>query len=225
MKKTLLSFLMVATAISLNLSVTAQTIFPVKDSPRNMTPEYALEQTKTYLPTCGFSSAYIQTSDLQELMKVKNCVGIRFYVSMENPKQRFAAVIAVAIKSNGQEIGDFLERKYHLARPLDDHYPDEFVKMNLSSAKKCVYYLRDGVAGLTPYAAYLGVESINALLNTPGATGIRIYSSGYDTLRTMAFGAVKYENKEVKDVGGNYLQSSLPCPVDCGGDPYILWNR
>lgn len=189
----------------------------------------AIAEANLFLPTCGFSSVYIQTSDIQELLNVKKCVGIRFYVAMEDPNQRFADVIAVAINSEGKEIGDFLERKYHLARPLDAHYPDEFQKMNLSSAKKAVYNLRDGVAGIKPYATFLGIESLNTLLGTKGATGIRIYSSGFSgskgNLRTMSFGPVLYENKEVKDIGGSYLQSLLPCPVDCGGDSYLLWNR
>ncbi|MCF8465021.1 MAG: hypothetical protein K9G41_09275 [Flavobacteriales bacterium] len=207
----------------------AQTVFTKQDNPTKLQANYVLEQAKTFLPNCGFSSAYIHASDLKELMNVKNCVGIRFYVAMADPKQRFADVIAVAVKDNGQEIGDFLERKYHLAKPLDAHFPDEFEKLNLSSAKKYVFNLRDGVLGIKPYAVFLGLESISNLLKTENATGIRIYSSGYNVdgteLRTMSFGAVKYEGKVVSDAGGDYLQSALPCPVDCGGDPYILWNR
>lgn len=206
----------------------AQT-FQTKDTPLQKELLAVVDEANVFLSTCGFSSVYIQSSDLRELLNVKKCVGIRFYVAMEDPNQRFADVIAVAINQDGKEIGDFLERKYHLARPLDAHYPDEFEKMNLSAAKKAVYNLRDGVAGISPYASFLSIESLNSLLATSGATGVRIYSSGFSgsngQLRTMSFGAVKYENKEVNDLGGKYLQSQLPCPVDCGGDTYLLWNR
>ncbi|MBI1288504.1 MAG: hypothetical protein GC178_13115 [Flavobacteriales bacterium] len=203
--------------------------FQSKDNPIKMDLVKVEELAKALIPSCGFSSVYIQTSDIRDLMSVKNCVGIRFYIAMEDPKQRFSDVIAVAINADGKEIGDFLERKYHLARALDAHYPDEFEKMNLSTAKKCVYNLRDGVAGYKPYATFLGNESLNALLNTANATGIRIFSSGYESdkgqLRTMSFGAVVDQNNEIKDLGGKYLQSQLPCPVDCGGDTNLLWNR
>lgn len=206
----------------------AQT-FQTNDTPLQKELLTVVDEANVFLSTCGFSSVYIQSSDLRELLNVKKCVGIRFYVAMEDPNQRFADVIAVAINQDGKEIGDFLERKYHLARPLDAHYPDEFEKMNLSTAKKAVYNLRDGVAGISPYASFLSIESLNSLLATSGATGVRIYSSGFSgsngQLRTMSFGAVKYENKEVNDLGGKYLQSQLPCPVDCGGDTYLLWNR
>ena len=210
---------------SIQSNVFAQTTFTAADNPKVVSKTLAFEATKTNLFTCGFSSVYIQSADLKELMNVKNCVGIRFYVGMQNPNQRFADVVAVAINANGKEIGDFLERKYHLAKPLDDHYPDDFEKMNLSSAKKAVYNLRDGVAGFKPFAAFLGTESLNSLINTADATGVRIYSAGSGSVRTMSFGAVSYANKEVKDISTNYLESLLPCPVDCGGDGYLLWNR
>jgi hypothetical protein len=148
---------------------------------------------------------------------------------MQDKNQRFADVVAVAINSKGQEIGDFLEKKYHLAKPLDDHFPSDFQKMNLSRAKKTVYNLRDGAAGFVPFAVFLGLESLNSLISTSRATGVRIYSAGNVVggapLRTMSFGAVSYENLLITDVGSNYLQSMLPCPVDCGGDGYLLWNR
>lgn len=209
-------------------SAFAQT-FPAKDAPKEKALTAVLTEAKDHLPTCGFSSVYIQASDIKELLSVKNCVGVRFYIAMEDPKQKFADVIAVAIRSDGKEIGDFLERKYHLARALDAHYPDEFKKMNVYTARKCVSNLRDGVAAFKPYAVFLGVESLNKLLNTSGATGIQIHSSGYassgEEVRTMSIGAVAYSDKEVRDLGEKYLQSQLPCPVDCGVDNYLLWNN
>lgn len=228
MHSTKLNFLFLLVTFAIAETGLAQT-FPVKDTPKQMTLETVQADALLYKESCGFTSVFIQSSDLRELLAVKNCVGVRFYIAMEDPKQRFADVIAVAINGDGKEIGDFLERKYHLAKALDAHYPDEFQKMNLAAAKKAVADLQNGVAGYAPFAAFLSRESLNALLNTANASGVRVFASGFqsgsEALRTMSFGAVLYENKEVKDLGVGYLQSKLPCPVDCGGDSYLLWNR
>lgn len=220
--------LFILTLASLSFNAVAQT-YPSKDSPNPLQIEAVRSELVTFKDACGFGSVYIRTLDLKELLTVKNCVGVRFYVAMEDPNQRFADVIAVAINSDGKEIGDFLERKYHLAKALDAHYPNEFKKLNVSAAKKAVMNLKNGVAGYAPYATFLSIQSLNQILNTSGANGLRIYASGYNSesenLRTMCFGSVAYNNKEINDLTSTYLQSRLPCPVDCGADTYLLWNR
>jgi len=227
--KTKLFVLITLACITGQGNLMAQRItFPATDSPTSVTAREAADMATDMIATTGFGSAYFQKSDLLELIDVRNCVGIRFYVAMENPKQRFADVIGVAINEEGKEIGDFLERKYHLAKALDAHYPSEYQKMNRSSAKRCIDILTNGTRNVQPYAAYLGATSIKTLLNEANSTGIRIYaaeiSESGNNYRSMAFGSVESTGKEVNDVGTNptYLRSNLPCPVDCGDERQLL---
>ncbi len=201
--------------------------FPASDSPTKLSATDAAARSVDLIEISGFGSVYFQKSDLSDLINVKNCVGIRFYVAMEDPKQRFADVIGVAINTDGKEIGNFLERKYHLAKPLDAHYPDEYKKMNRTTAKRCVDNLKTGAGQVEPYVAFLGIASIKALLAQANSTGMRIYpaqvSKDGKDIRSMAYGSVETTGKVVNDLGSDYLLSNLPCPVDCGDEPY-LWQ-
>ncbi len=150
-------------------------VFPTDCEPEIITAEDAAAAAKDLIDVCGFGSVYFHEKDLEELLSVKNCAGLRFYIAMERPDQRFTDVIAVAINEKGKEIGDFLERKYHMAKALDAFYPHDFEKMGNSKAKKYVDNLINGDSKLEPYVGYLGIERIEALLATEKANGIRIY--------------------------------------------------
>lgn len=224
-----LTLTLVFLLIFLGTNVLAQNaIYSTNIQPKQIESSEALKQTKAAFSVCGFVSAYFQKSDLMELMDVKNCVGIRFYTSMEDPQQRYADIIGVAVDRYGKEIGNFLERKYHLAKSLDAHYPHEYTKMNKSRAKKCVKNLNESVAKIESYSAFMGIDNLNQLLDNNGCTGVRIYAGTMDgttsSNRTMHFGAAKVEGKLVKDAASKYVISNLPCPVDCGDDPY-LWEK
>lgn len=225
MKK--ISFILLITQFIVGSNLFAQKALYSPDiTPKTIENSEALKRTKAALSVCGFVSAYFQKSDLLDLMDVKNCVGIRFYIAMQDPMQRYSDVIAVAVNENGKEIGNFLERKYHLAKSLDAHYPDEYSKMNRSTAKRYVSNLNE-FSKLEPFAVFMGMENLNQLLSAAECSGIRIYSGTMDgtvgSTRTMLYGSTKVEGRLVKDVGLSYSISHLPCPVDCGDDPY-LWQ-
>jgi hypothetical protein len=229
MRKTILTSSIVLFSFAISPISNAQSMkFPSNDTPNKVAPAVAAAKANDQVETSGFTSAYFQKSDLNELIDVKGCVGIRFYVAMEDPKQKFADVIGVAINETGKEIGDFLSRKYHLAKPLDAHYPQEFKKMDRSNAKRCVDNLKNGVGKVEPFAGYLGTASILKLVEEGGASGIRIYAAivtkGSTSYRTMSFGSVSVNGKLINNVGTDYLESNLPCPVDCGDEVY-LWQR
>ena len=224
---TLLSLILVTSfvAVSQNKS------FPEDCKPKEVAASEAAVVAKSMIPTCGFGGAYFAKKDLEDLMDVKGCVGVRFYIAMERTDQRYADIIAVAINAYGKEIGDFLSRKYHMAKPLDAFFPSDFQKMDRFKAQGYVNQLIEGKEKLIPYVSYLGVSGINSLLNTASAVGIRIYPSELirdeKPYRTMSFGAVRVNGNIVEDASSFYLQGSLPCPTDCGGndDKYYLWNR
>lgn len=206
--------------------------FPTDCEPFVVSPESASLEAKEVQGKCGFGSVFFGKKDLDELKSVKKCVGLRFYIAMERPDQRFADVIAVAINEDGKEIGDFLERKYHLAKALDAHFPHEFQKLNKSKAKGFVMNVKIGDSKLDQYAGYIGVDRLNSLLSQVGSQGIRIYPAEYvkddKTYRTMSFGSIKLDGKDVRDMGSDYLEGRLPCPVDCGGEGderHYLWTR
>lgn len=205
--------------------------FPEDCKPVEIDAEEARQVAVEMLPTCGFGSVYIAKRDFEELMDVKGCVGIRFYIAMERSDQRYADIIAVAINTYGKEIGDFLARKYHMAKPLDAFFPNDFEKMDRFKAKKYVENLVNGEQNLSPYVGYLGSSGIKELLKIDGAQGLRIYPAELikdsKSYRTMALGAVRIDGKDVKDVYATYLRGNLPCPTDCGGndEKYYLWNK
>lgn len=205
--------------------------FPSDCQPKEIQATEAVNSATDMAETCGFGSAYFAKKDLEELMDVKGCVGIRFYIAMERTDQRHADIIGVAINTYGKEIGDFLARKYHMAKALDAFFPNDFEKMDKYKAKKNVDNLIAGNQKLTPYVSYLGVSGLGNLLNIDGAQGVRIYPSELirdsKPYRTMSFGAVRVDGKNVVNVWDRYLQGNLPCPTDCGGndDKYYLWNR
>lgn len=209
----------------------AQWTFPTDCNPKAVSNESAAAEAITSLKVCGFGSTFFHRKDINELKDLKNCVGLRFYIASERPDQRYADVIAVAIDANGKEIGKFLERKYHLAKSLDAHFPHEFEKMNKSKAKSKVFMLMEGALKLDPYVGYIGIDRVQWLLKDTDADGIRIYHAMYEkegkNYRTMSFGAVRVDGKQVLDLENDYLEGRLPCPVDCGGDgdKNYLWNR
>lgn len=209
----------------------AQWTFPTDCDPTPVSNESASNEAKTSSEACGFGSVFFHRKDVEELMDLKSCVGLRFYIAAERPDQRYADVIAVAINANGKEIAKFLERKYHLAKSLDAHYPHEFEKMDKYKAKSKVFMLMQGSLKLDPYVGYIGIERIQWLLKDNDAEGIRIYPAMYEKegkdYRTMSFGAVRLDDKQVLDLENDYLEGRLPCPVDCGGDgdKNYLWNR
>lgn len=190
-------------------------------------PVMAHEEAQANLPVCGFTEAYFEKTDIIFLMNVNGCVGIRFYISMEDPKQRFTDLIAVAIREDGKEIAKFLKRKYRLVKALDAHFPDEVRWMSRSTAKKCVDNLIFGASGLKVYTAYISQQTINGLFGMEGCTGVKISPAminGKD--RTMSFVPAKKVGTDIVEIPGtDYLQTLLPCPVDCGDMDYYLWER
>ena len=205
--------------------------FPTDCKPEIVSATDAALEASNSQSKCGFGSVYFSAADIKELMAVNRCVGLRFYIAMERADQKFADVVGVAINTNGREIGDFLEKKYHMAKALDAHFPHNFIKTNRKNAKAYVDNLTYGPSKLDPYVGYLGIDRLNSLITQVGSDGIRIYPAEYekegDTFRTMSFGAVKLKGKDIEDMGTDYLEGRLPCPVDCGGDGErnYLWNR
>lgn len=190
----------------------------------------AAVEARENLPTSGFSAAYFAKEDLLELMKPNKAVGIRFYIAMDEPKQRFSDVLAVAVDVTGKEVAQFLERKYRIVKALDAHYPDEVQWMNRSNAKRCINNIMNGNSGYEVHAAYLSISSLTGLFNMQGATGIKVASSKYQhtdgrPYQSMSFAPAMIRDNDVSEIPGNdFLKSKLPCPVECGDEIY-LWDR
>ncbi|MTI41996.1 hypothetical protein [Fulvivirga lutimaris] len=97
----------------------------------------------------------------------------------------------------------------------------------LGIAKKWTKNYRDANPGKTK-AIFYGKEKIQALLDEPGAMGIRVYFGQDDDKNPQLVivsakedGSNILPNQEEKDGGGTLLDSGKPCPPDCPpeGDP------
>lgn len=203
--------------------------FTANCEPTEISSDEASTNARSLTSTCGFSSAYMNRYDIQDLLKIDQCVGVRFYISKEKTDQSYADVTAVAINEQGNELKSDFQRTYLMVRDLTKSYPSYAIGLNVYQAERCVNNLSSGKSGIEPYTGYLGRDALTQLLES-GGDGLRIYPSNVELdgrmYRSMTFGAVSARDGSVRDVSGTYLQAMHPCPIDCGGDGEMnyLWS-
>ena len=69
--------------------------------------------------TCGYSQVFYTKSDLDYLMNLSDCVGVRFYNGKMDEKTSNCEMIAVAVNADGKEIGHLMSNKYLHAYAYD----------------------------------------------------------------------------------------------------------
>lgn len=201
------------------------------DRPTMVKPKVAETEALAKSSVAGFTGAYFDKSAILDLLEPTNAVGIRFYIAMQNPKQRFSDIIAVAINEDGKEVAAFLEKKYRSVPSLDMYYPEDLNKKSHWLPKRVarihVQNLLNGAAGYKKFTAYYSKSVIYDLFKIDGMTGIRMRPSTEEGTgnTTMNMGPVRVVGNNVEDiVGTDYLRSNLPCPVDCGDTGEYLWE-
>lgn len=171
---------------------------------------------------CGYSSAFYTRSDIQYLMDLSQCVGIRIYNGKDDAKQTYCEVIAVAVDENGKEIGHFAVNKYMHVQPFDSDQNCTAKKVSKSFAKGCVQVVADDKV-LNYQKVFFSKAFVDQRLAISNSTGIAVIPGTDSTNSSMMMAAAKLEDGKITEMEENYFRSQLPCPVDCGEtDNYLV---
>ena len=174
-----------------------------------------IEESNQVKGTCGFSGAYIAKSDLDYLMNLNKCVGIRIYNGKEDAKEQFCGVIAVAINEDGKEIGHFMASKYFDVGSEDEGGSYSVQKIGQNNAKDRITNVANS-SSLDYQKVFFSKSTVNERLTVSGATGVHIRPGEVGGYKTMMMSSAKLDKGSLTDLGDKYLKSKLPCPVQCG---------
>lgn len=184
-------------------------------APIQLSASQAAQESEQVKNTCGFSSAYIGKSDMEYLMNLSKCVGIRVYNGKADSRQQFCGVLAVAIDENGKEIGHFMANKYFDVGSVDAGSGYNLDKINQSSAKNMVNNVAQS-SSLDYQKVYFSKTTVTNRLEVQGATGLHIRPGEVGGYKTMMISAAKLDKGTISDLDDTYMKSSRPCPVQCG---------
>jgi len=227
---TLISFTLV-------ISATAQDAYNL--TPYNKTSAFSDPEVESHTPVqipvreaereaydnlgfCGFSGAYFKKEDLEKLLSLEGCTGLRFYNGKENAKNYYASVIAVAIDAKGNELG--ADPNYALSVALDQKGSIGSKMVAKTYAKQCVSNL-DASKSFIRYTSFVSKNVLVELLTTKGSTGLRVRpaqrffelaNGSKEILRTVTVSAANLEGDKVSDVLDYSVKSLQPCPTFCG---------
>jgi hypothetical protein len=229
----------ILTIICAALSTAAMAQDATKITPYNKTTAFSDPEVDTHTPVqlskdeaereaydnlgfCGFSGAYFKKEDLEKLLSLEGCTGLRFYNGKENTKNFYASVIAVAIDAKGKELG--VEPNYALSVALDQKGSVGSKMVAKTYAKQCVSNL-DASKSFIRYTSFVSKSVLVELLTTKGSTGLRVRpaqrffemaNGSKEMLRTVTVSAATVEGDKVIDVTDHVVKSLLPCPTCCG---------
>lgn len=230
-----LQFLVTTTFFISGLSVTtlAQSpkSFPLESKPTEVTATSAEQKGAELKDACGFTGVFFSKADMYELISTPNSVGVRFYISKGTKDQQYTDVMAVSIDKDGNEIGQSFQRQYLVAKALDVSYPNYAKGLNKYEAEAQCKNAISGKSAVQPFTSYIGNEDLANMMSVDGCNGVRIYASEVTvegaSYRTMAFGSVNNNKGVLNNVSDVYMESQMPCPIQCGGggDKAYLWNR
>lgn len=164
--------------------------------------------------TCGYSRAFLQSSELQSLLATSGAVGVRIYNSKEDAEQRNCDIIAVAVDANGKEIGSALTNKYLQAESYDKNTECSSKKLTKSKAATCVSTVAN--SNLNSQKVFFSKSVLEERLKIGNATGITVIPGEISGASTMMIMAANLDKGTINELEDTYLKSRLPCPTDCG---------
>ena len=183
--------------------------------PVMMNSQDAKSEASAQSSSCGYSSGFFGKSDIENLMGVNNCVGIRIYNAKVSSSQANCDIVAVAVDENGKEIGPTMGKKYLHATSFDNDAGCASTKLSKSNAKSYVSNVAN--SGSIEYQkVFFSKATINERLAVRESTGINVIPGSLQGEKTMMISAAKLDGGKLTDLGDTYMKSKLPCPTDCG---------
>ena len=180
----------------------------------------ALREAESLSASCGYTKAFFSKEDLNTLMKVSGCVGIRIYNAKESERQTNCDVIAVAVDATGKEIGAFAKNKYLHAESYDENTSCNSKKLSQSRAEACVKNVAS--SKLEYQKVFFSKSLVDNSLNAAGSGGIAVLPGSNGSQATMMIAGASLSNGKLTEVESNYHKSQLPCPTDCGDPVHYL---
>lgn len=171
---------------------------------------------------CAYSQSFFSSSDLNRLLSISKCVGVRFYNGFMNEQDKNASMVAVAVDETGKEIGKVFSNNYLCVASFDQSAKCESLTLSKSKARVCVENVAD--SDVTSQKVFFSKALIEARLTTKNANGISLLPTINDRSEyTMSISGAEFANGKITVVESNYYQSELPCPTDCGNtDDYLV---
>ena len=180
----------------------------------------ALNQAQTLGEICGYTKAYFSKDELQALLKLSGCVGLRIYNAKESDKQTNCDVIAVAINSSGKEIGPVFGNKYLHAKSYDENTSCTSKKLSQSKARDFVIKVAN--SQLEYQKVFFSKDLIDKRLNTEGSAGVAIIPGKNGSQTTILTTGANLVKGKISEVEAKYYKSQLPCPTHCGDTSQYL---
>lgn len=211
--------ILVTTASVVVASTTYGQVFYSSPEPKGSEPMVmkvsdALAEAASVSSSCGYTRAYISSADIQNLMSLKDAVGIRIYNAKETSGQRYCDIVAVAVNNAGKEIGPQIGNKYLHAESHDASNSCTSKRISKSKAQGCVNTV--ATSDLIDQKVFFSRSMLSDRIKVQNATGISILPGQLPEGSTMMVAAAKLENGKLTELEDNYLKSRLPCPTDCG---------
>ena len=202
-------------------------------------PMYSSPESKEYKPSilsideatrkaeqaggsCAYTQAFISSGDLNGLLSISKCVGVRFYNAFQNQSDKYASMIAVAVDENGQEIGKTFSNKYLCVASLDKSSKCEAQSLSKGKARTCVENV--AYSDQTSQKVFFSKALLEDRLLSKNAAGISLLPAINDRSEaTISISGAYYDNGRINVVETEYYMSELPCPTDCGDtDDYLV---
>lgn len=188
--------------------------------PVSMTKAEANTESSKEAGACGYSKAFVASSDLNALMDLNDCVGVRIYNGKEDSKETYGSVIVVAIDGKGKEIGKFGSNKYMNVQCLDSDPNCQAKKVSKNHAKGCVETVAYDNA-MNYQKVFFSRSFIQERI--ANSNGISIMPGTDGKTSTMMISGAKLSNGKITEMEDYYYRSQLPCPTDCGEtDNYLV---
>ena len=163
--------------------------------------------------SCGYSKVFYSKADLENLMNLSNCVGVRFYNGLADEKDANCQIIAVAVTENGKEIGHGKSSSYLHASSYDQDAKCTAHNVTKSNARSCVEHVANH-RSFVSQKVFFSRDFLKARMAK--ADGVVLIPAYSEEANTMMVAGATLEDGQISELEGNYYKSQLPCPTDCG---------
>ena len=171
----------------------------------------------------GFEKVFFSNGTLNAMLSRKDCIGIRFYNSLNEAFDK-PTVFAIGVIASGSEIAA-AAADYCISNGMDMGKDVNYITKE--TARGCITEFKR-TEGRKNYTVYMSATALKGLMNASGAIGInitpgnRIYTESEGKTKdcnTMIFCPAANTGGTITDLGGAntvYIKSLEPCPTLCG---------
>jgi hypothetical protein len=170
-----------------------------------LSPQEAIAESNALSGSFGFSQVYFSKNDINQMLQQEGSAGVRFYTVRQSGFLGFPgspSVMAVAVRSDGTEIGSYLRMDGYSSDALDQSSARSELERSYNS----------GFA--TTAATFSGTDLSGSIMQESG-DGLHIKPGHDGSNNSMIIVASNRTSAGSNDEGTSYFRAAQPCPPDC----------